>query len=120
MAQIHTHNPVTYYDILEISPGASLDEIKQAYRKLAMQWHPDRNRVAQRDAHRKLQTINEAYRHLKDEASRARYDQMLMRQRNKLTPLNDNRGHSLHHSHNGLLGQFWSWLFATDLRSNKS
>lgn len=120
MAQVNPHNPVTYYDVLEISPGASLDEIKQAYRKLALQWHPDRNRAAQRDAHRRLQMINEAYSLLKDETTRARYDQMLKHQRNKLTPLNDNHGHTRQQSDNGLLGQFWSWLFPADLRSKKS
>lgn len=58
-----------YYDILGLQSGASLAEIKQAYRELAKQWHPDRfphDSPQQRQAEAKLKDINEAYHYLKD------------------------------------------------------
>lgn len=109
MARQGQHKHITYYDILGIPPTATFDEIKQAYRKLAMEWHPDRNRGNQRLANFKLKAINEAYAHLKDARVRTPYDQMLKRQRDKLTPRNDNAGP-------GLVGQFWKWLFMSDKR----
>ncbi|MEG4812328.1 J domain-containing protein [Microcoleus sp. F8-D3] len=55
------------YEILEIEPGTSLEEIKRAYRDLAFVWHPDRfahNDRLQQKAHQRLTEINEAYQHL--------------------------------------------------------
>lgn len=109
MAQRSQQKHVTYYDILEISPTARDEEVKQAYRRLAMLWHPDRNRGNARAAEFKLKSINEAYAHLRDRAMRARYDQMLQRQYHKLAAQNDNVAQT-----QGLLGQFWSWFFAYD------
>jgi DnaJ-class molecular chaperone len=62
-----------YYEILGVSKGASLDEIKKAYRKLALAWHPDRNKAA--NAHEKFKEINEAYAVLSDHKKRETYDQ---------------------------------------------
>jgi len=62
-----------YYSILEVSKTASGDEIKKAYRKLAMQYHPDRN-PGNKEAEAKFKDINEAYEVLKDEQKRAAYD----------------------------------------------
>ena len=56
-----------YYEILEIEPGSSLEEVKQAYRDLAFVWHPDRyarNDRLQQKAAQRLTEINEAYEHL--------------------------------------------------------
>ena len=61
-----------YYKILEISKNSSLEEIKIAYRKASIKWHPDKN--AGRDTTLKMQEINEAYLILKDEDARKRYD----------------------------------------------
>lgn len=62
-----------YYDILGVSKNASLDEIKKAYRKLALEWHPDRNKKP--EAHEKFKEINEAYSVLSDTQKRQTYDQ---------------------------------------------
>lgn len=62
-----------YYDILGISKSASVDEIKKAYRKLALEWHPDRNKAA--GANEKFKEINEAYAVISDPKKRETYDQ---------------------------------------------
>ena len=55
-----------YYDLLEVSTTASADEIKKAFRKQAMKYHPDRN-PDNKEAEQKFKQINEAYEVLKDE-----------------------------------------------------
>lgn len=62
-----------YYDILGLKKGASDAEIKSAYRKLALQWHPDKNKSA--DAETKFKEINEAYQVLSDPKKKSTYDQ---------------------------------------------
>lgn len=61
-----------YYKILGLSLNVSKEEIKKAYRKLALEFHPDRNKSA--DAHEKFIEINEAYLILYDDEARAKYD----------------------------------------------
>src|SRR5437762_13849786 len=63
-----------YYEVLGLSRGASDDEIKKAYRKVAMQWHPDRN-PGNAQAEAKFKEATEAYEVLRDAGQRARYDQ---------------------------------------------
>lgn len=63
-----------YYDILGISKGTSDDEIKKAYRKLAMKYHPDRN-PDNKEAEEKFKDINEAYQVLSDPQKKSQYDQ---------------------------------------------
>lgn len=62
-----------YYEVLGVSKGASDDEIKKAYRKLAKQYHPDINKAP--DAEAKFKEINEAYEVLSDPQKRSTYDQ---------------------------------------------
>lgn len=62
-----------YYSILGVTKGASEDELKKAYRKLAMQYHPDKNQ-GNAEAEKKFKSINEAYDVLKDPQKRAAYD----------------------------------------------
>jgi molecular chaperone DnaJ len=61
-----------YYEVLGVSKNASKDEIKDAYRKLAMQYHPDRNKAP--DAEEKFKEISEAYAVLSDDEKRQQYD----------------------------------------------
>jgi len=62
-----------YYQILGLSKSASAEEIKRAYRKLALEWHPDRNKST--EAAEKFKQINEAYAVLSDPKKRQTYDQ---------------------------------------------
>lgn len=61
-----------YYDTLGVSRDATPEEIKKAFRRLAMKHHPDRNK--KEDAHDRFKAINEAYEILSDDERRARYD----------------------------------------------
>lgn len=63
-----------YYQILGVAKGASADEIKKAYRKLAMQFHPDRN-PGNKEAEAKFKEATEAYEVLKDDQKRSAYNQ---------------------------------------------
>ena len=62
-----------YYEILGVSKSASADEMKSAYRKMAMKYHPDRN-PGDKEAEGKFKELNEAYDVLRDEQKRAAYD----------------------------------------------
>lgn len=65
---------IDYYNILGVNKGASQDDIKKAYKKLARKYHPDLN-PNDPDAHRKFQEINEANEVLSDPEKRKKYDQ---------------------------------------------
>lgn len=65
-----------YYEVLGVSKTASDDEIKKAYRKLAMKYHPDRNQGEKaKEAEEKFKEVKEAYEMLSDDQKRAAYDQ---------------------------------------------
>lgn len=86
-----------YYEILGLAKNASDDDIKQAYRRLAMKYHPDRNQgTGQKEAEEKFKEAKEAYETLSDAQKKAAYDQY---------------GHSnpFQHSTNG--SQTRSWTF---------
>lgn len=73
-----------YYDILGVSKSASADEIKKAYRKQAMKYHPDKNK-GNSEAEKKFKDVNTAYQTLSDEWKRKQYDMF------------------------GSAGSFWGW-----------
>jgi molecular chaperone DnaJ len=67
-------NKRDYYEVLGVSRTASKEEIKDAYRKLALQYHPDRNKAP--EAEEKFKDISEAYAVLSDDEKRTQYDQL--------------------------------------------
>jgi curved DNA-binding protein len=64
-----------YYQVLGVTKEADADHVKKAYRKLAMQYHPDRNPGKEKWANEKFKEINEAYAVLGDPEKRKQYDQ---------------------------------------------
>ncbi|XP_076914376.1 uncharacterized protein LOC143573365 [Bidens hawaiensis] len=66
---------VDYYKVLQVDRNATDNDLKKAYRKLAMKWHPDKNPNNKKDTEAKFKTISEAYDVLSDPQKKAIYDQ---------------------------------------------
>ncbi|CAN6456422.1 unnamed protein product [Victoria cruziana] len=66
---------VDYYSVLKVSKEANEEDLKKAYRRLAMKWHPDKNPNDKNEAETKFKQISEAYEVLSDPEKRAVYDQ---------------------------------------------
>ncbi|XP_045431692.1 dnaJ homolog subfamily B member 2 isoform X2 [Pipistrellus kuhlii] len=64
----------SYYEILDVPPTASADDIKKAYRRKALQWHPDKNPDNKEFAEKKFKEVAEAYEVLSDQHKREIYD----------------------------------------------
>ena len=71
---IKSENQEDYYEILGVKKDATEAEIKKAYRKLALKWHPDKNQDNREEAEEKFKKINEAYSVLSDKNKRNQYD----------------------------------------------
>eukprot|EP00066_Takifugu_rubripes_P019872 XP_011609138.1 PREDICTED: dnaJ homolog subfamily B member 2 isoform X2 [Takifugu rubripes] len=65
---------VDYYNVLGVSKTASQEDIKKAYRKLALKWHPDKNPDNKEEAEKKFKGVAEAYEVLSDKSKREAYD----------------------------------------------
>jgi len=74
LADAGTENSKDYYKILGVAKSASKPDIKSAYRKLALQWHPDKNPNDREAAEAKFRDVAEAYEVLSDDARRKEYD----------------------------------------------
>ncbi|KAF7026415.1 hypothetical protein CFC21_038520 [Triticum aestivum] len=66
---------VDYYEILNVDRSATDDDLRRAYRQLAMRWHPDKNPTGDKDSEAKFKDITQAYNVLSDASKRAVYDQ---------------------------------------------
>lgn len=75
MSRKHSNGKQDFYEVLGVAKNASKDEISKAYKKLALQHHPDRNK-GNKDAEEKFKTISEAYSVLSDDKKRQQYDMM--------------------------------------------
>lgn len=64
----------TFYEALDVHPNASAEEIKKAFRKLALKWHPDKNPDSRASAEERFKQISMAYDILSDDAKRRQYD----------------------------------------------
>jgi len=113
-----------YYEALGVARDAKPDEIKSAYRKLALQWHPDRHKEGKRaEAEQRFKRISEAYEVLSDPEKRKRYDRFgeHWKQGEEFTPPAGARTMSPEEFERAFGGQgafsdFFASLFGDDLR----
>jgi len=86
-------NEINYYNILEVEKTASTSDIRKAYRKLALKWHPDKNPDQQETATKKFKQISEAYEILSDDEKRKIYDRGPQEQTHRRRQRHSHRHH---------------------------
>lgn len=72
--KVPVENRDNYYDILQICKSADIQEIKKAYRKQSLMWHPDKNAECKEEAEERFKLISEAFQTLSDDVKRRAYD----------------------------------------------
>lgn len=102
----------TYYDVLEVQQDASLKEIKTAYRRLALEHHPDRNKGHEKEAEVLFREISEAYEVLSDEKARQDYD-FTLKHNGRQQHQHFHQHWQHHHAHRDPFAQF-NDLFQND------
>lgn len=85
---------VNYYEILGLHQNASQEDIKKAYRKLALKWHPDKNPYNKEEAEKKFKAVAEAYEVLSDPQKRSLYDRPVNEPRHRGRGASGGRTHS--------------------------
>ncbi|XP_030375455.1 dnaJ homolog subfamily B member 6 isoform X2 [Scaptodrosophila lebanonensis] len=85
---------VDYYKVLDVPRTATDSEVKKAYRKLALKWHPDKNPDNLDEANKRFRELSEAYEVLSDEKKRRIYDEY---GKDGLGDRSQNRSHTRHH-----------------------
>ena len=103
---------INYYDILGVAKGVSEGEIKKAYRKLAMKWHPDKNPDMAAEASKKFQDIGEAYDVLSDLKKRAIFDQYGYEGLKEGVP-DEAAGHTTGYTYNNNADEIFDTFFGT-------
>lgn len=107
-----------YYDILGVSKTATADEIKKAYRKLAFQYHPDRN-PGDASAEEKFKQINAAYDVLGDETKRRQYD--LGGYSENAQTANQSYQRQYQYTYENPFGEdFWQWAQSRSQKQNQN
>lgn len=91
---LFAHMPVdtTLYDILGVSPNASQKDIKRAYKRSALRWHPDKNPDSREEAEENFRQCADAYAVLSDPVQREQYDAFGSRDEGQTRHQRDNRG----------------------------
>ena len=114
MSHGHHHSllPPSSYDVLGVSPTATDMDIKAAYKRLVLEWHPDRGLHDQSLAEQNLKTINEAYSKIKTRPARDHYNQVLRLQQ-KAETLSRSKPRKTFP-----WGKLWNWL--TKLESSNT
>lgn len=69
-----------YYEVLGLTPDATLRDIEKSYQRLALKWHPDKHTVDRKLAEKKFHQISEAFDVLSDPNRRSTYDQVFHKQ----------------------------------------